>query len=92
MFEIRPNCLYTKQDLERELGGVMALETFLEGLPLARHFKKAWWGADLIRAINEVHEAERPRHPAPVLATRPSAGIRPARPRGTLEKIPMPTE
>jgi hypothetical protein len=92
MFRIDPNTLYTREDLGNELEGLMSLETFLEGLPLARHFKKAWWGADLIRAISEVHEAERPRYPAPTPLARPLGSVRPARQGATLERVPMPTK
>jgi len=94
MLRIDSTTLYTREDLERELGGMMSLETFLEGLPLARPYKKAYWGADLIRAINEVHEAGRPRYPAavPVGPSRPQGGSRLARKGEPLERVQIPRE
>ena len=89
MFRIDPHTLYTRQDLERELEGTMSVETFLEGLPLARPYKLAYWGAALIDAINELHR----KRPAPqAVAGRPR--IKPAaiRPVAKLDRIPMPTK
>jgi len=60
VFTIDPHTLYTRQDLVRELDGIMSVETFLEGLPVHRRYKRAWWGRDLIRAIDEVHERAEP--------------------------------
>jgi len=56
MFEIRPNVLYSREDLEKGLGEMMSLETFLGVveplLPTERKFKSAYWGSDLIEALS----------------------------------------
>jgi len=56
MFEIRPNCLYSRDDLRRELGDLLSLETFLGVveplLPAERKFKSCYWGSDLIAALD----------------------------------------
>ena len=62
MFRINPNCLYSKADLAEALEGLMSLDTFLLRLPKGyrKPFKAAYWGADLIAAINAIDVSDGP--------------------------------
>ena len=54
MFEIHPNALYTRSDLETafsEMG--VDVDTFISKIKPKRISKAVYWGADLIEAINE---------------------------------------
>jgi len=52
MFHIDPNALYSHEDLERELDGLMDAKTFLLRINPRKRYKATWWGQDLIDALN----------------------------------------
>lgn len=52
MFRIDPNTLYTRQDIQRELGDAITVERFLERVSPYKRFKNLYWGKDLIDGIN----------------------------------------
>ncbi len=97
MFKIEPNVLYSREDLERELDGLMDVETFLLRISPRRRYKSAWWGQDLIEALNGSLPDERtpvagsrvgrnrpPRLP-PRLAERRGSGLEPIKIAGSKE-------
>ena len=55
MIEFKANALYSLQDLEEMLDGVVALGTFLDRLDLRtkRVFKGAVWGSEILRAARK---------------------------------------
>ena len=86
MFRIDPNSLYTRADLQRELGGIQSVETFLEPLDLEnRLYKKAYQGEELLDAMREARE--RQRRAATVPSARQKIEIRKARPGETFERV-----
>ena len=94
MFHIDPNSLYTLEDLERELAGIMSVETFLMRMSPRRRYKSAWWGQDLIEALNGPLPEERTsvREPlgrqsrrSPRLTGRRNSGLEPIRISGPVE-------
>ena len=54
MLKFDPTTLYTKDDLKRELSGVMNIQLFLRRTTPAAIAKGVYWGAELIRALNEM--------------------------------------
>jgi len=54
MLKIDATTLYTKDDLKRELSGVMNIQLFLRRTKPAAIAKGVYWGAELIRALNEM--------------------------------------
>jgi hypothetical protein len=72
MFQIDAIGFYSREDLKRELGGLMAVSTFLRPLrPYLRSlYRQAYWGGELIEAI------ERARLAAAESAARPEIEIR----------------
>ena len=54
MLKFDPTTLYTKDDLKRELSGVMNIQLFLRRTKPAAIAKGVYWGAELIRALNEM--------------------------------------
>jgi len=52
MFRIDPNALYSSEDLDRELEGLMDAKTFLLRINPRKRYKSAWWGQDLIDSLN----------------------------------------
>lgn len=50
MFKIDPNTLYSKDDIHRELGEAMTVETFLNRLQPRKLFKNLYRGKDLLDA------------------------------------------
>ena len=55
MIEFKANALYSLQDLEEMLDGVVALGTFLDRLDLRtkRVFKGAVWGSEILQAVRK---------------------------------------
>lgn len=94
MFEIKPNALYSREDLERELEGIMDVETFLQRIRPRKRYKSAWWGQDLIDALNGPLEEERMAARRRCVASRRGLSARqnrPTRPPG-LEPIKLSGE
>ena len=62
MFKIDPDTLYTKDDLARELGDMMMVDTFLIRLSgrLRHQFKGVYFGQDLIDALRAPLPEKRP--------------------------------
>jgi len=53
-FEILPNALYSRSDLEHELKPLgIDVDGWLSRIKPVRRFRSAYWGNDLIRAVNE---------------------------------------
>jgi hypothetical protein len=52
VFRIDPNGLYSVEALAAELDGLMTLETFLTRTRPKKRFKSAWFGQDLLDAVN----------------------------------------
>lgn len=56
------NAIYSKEDLERMLCGKISLKTFLQNVSPARIFNKAYYGRDLIAALNRRGDVCRGEH------------------------------
>jgi hypothetical protein len=83
VFEIRPNVLYSLEDLERELGDAMTARQFVDAIHPAKRFKNLFWGHDLIAAIDlkpPLNEARSQCETTRVLRSRRNG------------RIPLPTE
>jgi hypothetical protein len=62
-FRIDPQTLYSRADLERELAGLVEVETFLGKLRPRAVFRGCYLGADILTALKATHtgEQERPK-------------------------------
>ena len=89
MFEIKPNALYSYEDLERELGSAISVRAFLDSYKPVKRSKNLWWGEDLIEAIRDKKPINNPDRPG-VLASSPTI----ARNRGRQRNgnVPIPRE
>lgn len=82
-----PCVLYTLEEIEQRLNGVMSVKTFLDNLGLGttgrtRMFEKAVWGDEIIKALERV--GDRPAEPI----AKPQLGAKRRLPsRGALDKI-----
>ena len=56
LFSIDPNALYSREALVQALAGIVDLDRFLMRLGPRKVFKSAYWGGDLIRAMEEAGE------------------------------------
>ena len=87
VFEIKPDCLYSLEDLERELGALgLSARQFLDQVKPPKLFRNVWRGADILEALTQYR---RRREAARRIALRPRKGR--AR-KDEIELIPMPTE
>lgn len=62
-FCIVPNCLYSLAALESALAGIVDIDRFLARIKPRKCFKSAYWGRDLIQALDQapdMDEVERP--------------------------------
>jgi len=50
-FEIKSNCLYTKEALAQHLKGIVNIDVFLRRLRPRHVFKNAWYGRDILTAL-----------------------------------------
>lgn len=57
-FRIEAETLYSRADLERELAGIVEVETFLGKLRPRSVFRGCYLGADILAAMNAVPAAE----------------------------------
>lgn len=90
MFEIRANALYTRADLERELGGAMTVETFLEPLEIRHLYRKAYMGSEILEALERARDRTL-RAAATACAPIGLPGrSRPARNTAILERVHIP--
>jgi len=76
VFRINPHTLYSREDLERELQGLMDVATFLQRINPRKRYKAAWWGEDLIAALNAQPPEERRVAMSSRLAARRKAAVR----------------
>jgi len=73
MFDIKPTCIYTKQDLAKKLKGICHVETFLRRIHPHRVLKNGYYGQDLLTAIERslrMDEDEIESHNAPAYSNR----------------------
>lgn len=86
MFEIKPNCLYSLEDIGRELSGELTARQFVDTLRPRKVFKGLWLGEHLLKAIQE-----RAEHKREGRVEAPRRG-RHRKTVATVEKIAMPTK
>ena len=84
MFRIDPNALYSSEDLDRELEGLMDAKTFLLRINPRKRYKSAWWGQDLIDALDSRIPEVRPATMSSQLAVRKRPAVR----YGTRRTVP----
>ncbi len=85
MIEIRPNTLYTLNDLDELLRGHVELSTFLErlGLKKDRVFRDAVWGWEILEASRKAPSyASLSKLEGAPAGPRPSAMVRPVPRKG----------
>jgi hypothetical protein len=79
MIEIRHNALYTRADLVGMLGPLgIDPDAWIGRIRPVKRFRQAWWGADLIKAIEAapaLGEPEGTEKAGDLMATMPAAGV-----------------
>jgi hypothetical protein len=85
MIVIRPNALYTRQELRAKLARYgMSVDKFISKIKPLKRFSRLYWGADLIQAIDRLGALD-PRLPSTAAlkgaARKPRAARRASAPR-----------
>lgn len=86
MIEIKPNALYTRDDIIKMLAGFrINPDAFIARIKPVKRFRHAWWGQDLIDAIAR---APRLEHSKPEIVIAPVHRRR-GRPRKSEQPVKM---
>ena len=67
LIEIRPHCLYSRSDLVDMLSDLVNVDMFIARLRPRRIIKRLYYGADLLRALDDA-PALRDERPVPATA------------------------
>ena len=94
MIEFNPHCLYSREDLREMLDPLgINVNSFIAKIKPIRRFRLAYWGQDLINAVNQTEPitmSETPALPSPRASTgrKRGGGRRPTtNPLGPLERL-----
>jgi hypothetical protein len=90
MFRIEPTTLYSRQDLKRELGGAMTVETFLEPLEIRHLYRKAYMGSEILEALERARDRTLRAAATACVPSGLSGRPRPARSAARLERVHIP--